>query len=880
VSTPAVLKPLIYCGSCGVEQSITNFRLLSEEPPIFVDFCGTCEKQFGTLSLYNKHLGSRWVTRRARQLVVSGQDTKAVVLENQALNYREEQTREFARRELARKYLLYYVKQFNPDYKSGWVHKDIARRLEQFVREVEQGLSPRLMIFVPPRHGKSTLASLELPGWVLGLHPEWEVISASYASSLPIGFSRVIKDRLKDPDYQAIFPGTKLRADAQGVEEWFTTKRGRYRAAGVEAGITGTGAHILIIDDPIKDYQEAQSPKVRENAYNWYTSTARTRMAPGGGVLLIQCMTGDTSVLMADGSGKALEHIKVGDAVATYDNGSLSASVVVNWANQGPDYIYAITTTSGTIVKANERHPFLVQRDGVPEWIKLKNLRVGDVIVRVNHSTGENGKGLSAPTKDAANRWSLKAIAARITTKLVGLVACAPHPSIPFRAAPLTLNTDTGSNTPITYGSLKSNADYALSVGSPQAKMSARTGAANFASTTTIAPEKSADCSVTIATSLLDTAKPKTCYSEPLRTCDFILDEIVSIVESGVEDVFDIQVAGTENFIANGLVSHNTRWHDGDLSGLLLSDKQALLEADVPLDEIDNWQVISYPAIAEYDEYLFPDRSIQTAPEVVPEGAILLRHKDDALHPERYTSLELRRIRNTMPSVQWNALFQQNPVPETGEYFTKDMFRTFSALPGAEDDFIWFTAWDLAIGEKAQNDWTVGTVAAYHYSGAIYVMDMVRARMNMYGIITAMMALAKKWPHIQVMGIEQGQIYKTMAPLLNEAIQKEKLKLSLSEELKPVTDKLMRARPLQQKMQMGLVHFPTAQPWVSLVERELLRFPSGTHDDIVDSLAWLIRMSMVLSPPRPQKARNQGRKPESWKKQLVANSGAKSFMTA
>lgn len=606
-----VLKPLIHCGSCGMDQALSEFRLLSDDPVTYIDFCKTCEKQFGTLSLYNKHLGSRWVTRRARQLVITGKDTAAKELESKAVDYREEQTREFARRELARKYFLYYVKQFNPNYLAGWVHKDIARRLEQFVRDVEDGKSPRLMLFMPPRHGKSTLASIEYPGWIMGRHPDWEIISASYASSLPIGFSRTIKDRLDDPDYHAIFPGTQLRSDARGVEEWHTTKRGRYRAAGVEGGITGTGAHILIIDDPIKDYQEAQSPKVRENAYNWYTSTARTRMAPGGGVLLIQ-----------------------------------------------------------------------------------------------------------------------------------------------------------------------------------------------------------------------------------------------------------------------------TRWHDGDLSGMLLTDKQALIEANVPTNEMDDWQVVSYPAIAEYDEYLFPDRSIQVGPEYVPEGAILLRAKDEALHPDRYTAQELRRIRNTMPSVQWNALFQQNPVPETGEYFTKDMFRTYSTLPGAEDEYAYFMAWDLAIGEKAQNDWTVGTVCAYHYTGAIYVLDMIRGRMNVHGIISSMIAMARKWPHIQVLGIEQGQIYKTMAPLLNEAMNFAKVRFSLTEELKPVTDKLMRARPLQQKMQMGLVHFPAAQPWVGLIERELLRFPSGTHDDIVDSLAWLIRMSMVISPPKPRSAVNKGRKPESWKKQLKVATGGKSYMTA
>lgn len=604
-----VLKPLIYCASCKAEQSLQEFRILTFSPLVYVDFCKACETRRGTMTLYRDRELHSATTASARNIVLSGTDDASTQIEQEAVNYREEQRREFARRELARKYLLYYTKQFNPSYDAGWVHKDIARRLEKFIKDIEEKNSPRLMIFMPPRHGKSTLASQEFPSWLLGHHADWEIISASYAISLPVGFSRVIKDRLESDEYHAIFPGTELRADARGVEEWLTTKRGRYRAVGVEGGITGTGAHVLIIDDPIKDYQEAQSETIRESAYNWYTSTARTRLAPGGGVLIIQ-----------------------------------------------------------------------------------------------------------------------------------------------------------------------------------------------------------------------------------------------------------------------------TRWHDADLSGRLLTDRQTLLEAGVPREEMDDWEVVSYPAIAEYDEWLFPDRTIQVGPEEIPEGAILLRPKDEALHPARYSALELRRIRNTMPSVQWNALFQQNPVPETGEYFTKDMFRTYGQLPDAPENFAYFMAWDLAIGEKSSNDWTVGTVCAYHFTGAIYIVDMFRARTNAPGIVDAALQMAKKWPLLQILGMEYGQIYKTMAPLLKEAMTAAKVRFSLTEELKPVNDKLLRARPLQQKMQMGLVHFPAAQPWVGLIEREMLRFPNGTHDDIVDSLAWLIRMSMTISPPRPYRTQKK-RKLKSWKDDLTPSSGS-SFMTA
>jgi len=192
---------------------------------------------------------------------------------------------EMASRMLSRRRFLHYVKRFKPNYSDGWVHRDIARRLERFMKDVEDKKSPRLLLCMPPRHGKSELTSRNFPSWVLGHHPEWEIIAASHTQSLALSFSRHIRDRVRDPAYQAIFPDCKLDENSQSVENWLTTEQGGYLAAGVGTGITGRGAHIGIIDDPVKDMEAADSELIRENTWEWYLSTFYTRLAPGAGVL-------------------------------------------------------------------------------------------------------------------------------------------------------------------------------------------------------------------------------------------------------------------------------------------------------------------------------------------------------------------------------------------------------------------------------------------------------------------------------------------------------------------------------------------------------------------------------------------------------------------
>ena len=177
--------------------------------------------------------------------------------ETEELSLEEKAKAELALRFLTRKRLLPFVERFNPDYQAGWVHKDICQRLEQFSKDVAEKKSPRLMLFMPPRHGKSTLASVAFPAWHLGRHPQHEFISCSYSGSLAMGFSRKVRQLLREPTYKSAFK-TRLDKDSQSAEAWLTTDGGGFVAAGVGGGITGKGAHVLVIDDPVKNRDEAE----------------------------------------------------------------------------------------------------------------------------------------------------------------------------------------------------------------------------------------------------------------------------------------------------------------------------------------------------------------------------------------------------------------------------------------------------------------------------------------------------------------------------------------------------------------------------------------------------------------------------------------------
>lgn len=215
--------------------------------------------------------------------------------------------------------LLSFVQYLSPSYQAGWVHKELASALQWFLEEVNHKHSPRLMVFMPPRHGKSELVSRYFPAWAMGHNPNLTMIAASYSSDLSSQMNRDVQRIIDNPFYSRVFEGVGLfgkniRTVANGSylrnSDIFEIvgHRGIYRSAGVGGGITGMGADILNIDDPVKNAQEANSSTVREGIWDWYTNDAYTRLAPGGGVMLTM-----TRWHVDDLAGRLLAKMKSGE---------------------------------------------------------------------------------------------------------------------------------------------------------------------------------------------------------------------------------------------------------------------------------------------------------------------------------------------------------------------------------------------------------------------------------------------------------------------------------------------------------------------------------------------------------------------------------------
>ncbi|MFT9071094.1 MAG: terminase family protein, partial [Acetobacter orientalis] len=190
---------------------------------------------------------------------------------------------ELATRKQARTSLLGFTHYTMPDYRCGPHHALLCQKLEA----VAQGHITRLMVFMPPRHGKSELVSRRFPAWYLGQHPTRQVIAASYGATLAQDFGRSVRNLVTTQPFQALFPGVKLAPDSAAKDVWHTAQGGSYTAAGVGGGLTGKGAHLAIIDDPIKDRQEAESPARRLAVWAWYRAVLRTRLMPGGAIVLV-----------------------------------------------------------------------------------------------------------------------------------------------------------------------------------------------------------------------------------------------------------------------------------------------------------------------------------------------------------------------------------------------------------------------------------------------------------------------------------------------------------------------------------------------------------------------------------------------------------------
>jgi predicted phage terminase large subunit-like protein len=212
---------------------------------------------------------------------------------------RKDALREIAIRELARRHVMDFACAMLPWYKRARHLEYLAEKLEQVALYIRTGGKEgigRLMVFMPPRYGKSQLISQIFPAWLLGTDPDYRVILTSYGANLSQKDSRAVRDLILSDRYRDIFGKNSLAdevveisPDSKSQSHWdlAAPHRGGLLAAGVGGGITGQGANLFGIDDPIKEWADLINPEYINNLIDWYQSVAYTRLErPGGAIIL------------------------------------------------------------------------------------------------------------------------------------------------------------------------------------------------------------------------------------------------------------------------------------------------------------------------------------------------------------------------------------------------------------------------------------------------------------------------------------------------------------------------------------------------------------------------------------------------------------------
>lgn len=713
-------------------------------------------------------------------------------------------------------------------------HRVICDAIQNVTTRVWQvdGQPVNVMLFFPPGSAKSTYADVVAAPHFMASQPRGlgSVLLASHGTDIAEKQGRKARQLVRSKRHTNIFPDATLSSDRGAAGNWILSNGAEFYAAGLLSGITGSRCALGILDDPLRGREAAESLTQREKGWDAYLNDFCSRLLPGASQILIMCMVGSTQVLMADGVERALRDIKVGDIIATYSAGKLELSTIERWINQGEDDIFEIRTESGAATRANARHPFLVEREGKRRWIRLQDLMPGDKMVRLS---GELGKTQLALAQDANEKPDAKECATSIT----------PNSTISLTAnrrrliQPLFANAGSKTDTALRKRIMKrwqpNKADCVLYAESHREPMSERVGAESCASITTTKPERSVACSATIATLPLDTEKTKQPYAQPQSTSDFTLDSIVSITYAGREDVFDVQVARTENFIADGFVSHNTRWHQDDIAGRILPESWAGESGLLKGRDGRWWYVICAPAIA--------DRADDPIGRSIGEG----------LWPEWFKTGHWEPFK--VNARTWNSLYQQKPTAPSGTFFKRAWFdggqddgkilptRRYNELPKSLNIYLSSDHARTADG----GDYTVLRVWGIDKDRHVYWIDGYRGQSEPAIWMHEAIRLIKQYRPLCWFA-ENDTIFGSVEPFIRTQMR-DKLAICRIEKLSTRGDKVEKAQGFQGMAQMGMVHHPYGAAANEAIE-ECVAFPGGVHDDEVDCGSAICRALMDAHP--------------------------------
>lgn len=761
----------------------------------------------------------------------------------------------------ARGSLLAYAIGHTPSYRTPRHIQLLAAKLHA----VEAGKIKRLMVFMPPRHGKSNLVSELFPGWYLGRKPHHQVMFTTYGQDLADGFGRKVRNAVADPKHTASFPGSVLAEDSQSAKRFNTTAGGVYYAVGAGGAVTGRGADCIV---------------------------EGTLVNTAAGLVAIEDLQIGTS------SGKILS--------LNLKESRLEYRELQAVASREADGIYRITTESGRVLEVTGNHRIFV--DG--QYRPASSVSPGESVVRLLqgrvcpsclsgdevHCQRAHGSLLQQGLLGVASR-SEECEGVRGVRNTREVERSLPGCEVLRELPPSTAGKEDGTRTsaeglPNLWGGILSQVarwgevrrllwqkvfgdrSFQADVGGLQPQVEGRSytiaeaasfcqGVSGDASTDSGARRqpvrgvcKAGDTACSPHRQLAD----EQCCIEP---CDALCGvsqqvacgegwqaelDVVALVERvhAQARVYDIQVEENENFFAGGVLVHNcliiddpiknredadsrlirdklwdwyastaytrlmpggavvlvqTRWHEDDLAG-------RLLRGDEP------WEVINLPAIAEHNDAMG-------------------RKFGDPLWPDQYNLPALENIRRTIGEREFTALYQQRPSALEGALFRRDWLR-YKEAPRSGTKITMGV--DLALSTKTSADYTAIAVIARDEFGKLYVLDVVRDRVDFPGALRLIRNMADKWKPREI-AIEQVAF---QAVVVQELLRNTTLPIR---GVTPDKDKVTRAQSLALRYEQELVFHAQLPSWF---EDELLSFPQSQHDDAVDALVYAYQSVMRM----------------------------------
>lgn len=626
---------------------------------------------------------------------------------------------------------------------------------------------------------------------------------------------------------------------------------------GVEAEQTGGHYDVILLDD-LTGLQNSQTPEQREKTKRFRRSMINL-LEPGGTLIEVGCLVAGAKVLKADGTWKNIEDMKVGEKVVSHD----SIETVEAMIPQGKADVYEVKCKNFKL-EATANHPFLTSKG----FVRLEDLKVGDrVYVLGNYNVGGNG----IPSEDSwmlgfmfGDGWITRHPNAKGSMRWVTCFAKGIDESLNQRA--LNFFKDKFNVVPklTRFGYYRTEVAevgrYFESLGFFGGAKTKRIPSWVFGKNNKIKNlfvDGFIDADGTDATGANGMVIPSAVEisnklliedlkylatsagrrvsniyertrviqaphsPEPVTSETFHIGigtekhlekwrevKIQAITHTGVKDVYDLSISNTHNFVANGYVVHNTRWHLDDTFS-------EIFEKEAEYYDIMNRQII------ENGKIIFPKKFNK---KFDPKHKVWLESKEPCMD-------YIDHLKKSMTPGEFAAQYMNNPIDEENQLFKPAYFKYYERRP--ERLFVSMTI-DPAISEKHAADYFAINISGMDEKYDIYVLDTLRGHWNVSEAINNIFSMYQKW-HPSVIGMETISFQKAIKAWLENAMRERGVHFPVTE-LKRNTNesKEFRIKALEPFYREGKVYHA---PWMKNLEMELATFPKGKHDDEIDALA-------------------------------------------